>query len=131
MGYFLKNRLLQSGSTSVVLPSGSTATQTPYPDPGAIRYNSDTNLVEFYNGTQWFSLTAGGSSITYTTDTFTGDGSTVSFTMSVASNVNQIQVFVGGIYQQPTTNFTTSGSTITFSSAPANQVPIDVIHTNL
>lgn len=129
MGYFLKNRQLQSGSTGVVMPTGTTATRTANAAPGMFRFNTDSALIEFYNGTVWNTLTAGGS-ITYTVDNFTGTGSTTAWTMSTPGNVSQIQVFVGGIYQIPTTNYTTSGTTLTITPAVASGIPINVIHTN-
>jgi hypothetical protein len=96
-----------------------------------IRYNTDSGLVEFYNGSVWSSLSAGGS-ISYNVDSFTGDGSTTVFNMSEAeSSAEQIIVFVGSIYQEPTTAYTVDGGfDITFTSAPPNTVPINVIHTD-
>lgn len=129
MGYYLKNRQLESGSTGVVLPVGTTTTRTANAMPGMIRFNTQSSLIEFYNGATWNTLTVGGS-ITYTVDSLAGDGSTTNFTMSSAANVNQIQVFVGGIFQIPTTNYTTSGSTLTITPAVADGIPINVIHTN-
>jgi hypothetical protein len=130
MGYYVKNRRLQSGSSGVVLPTGSSATRPDNAAFGMIRYNTDTGLVEFYNGSIWTSLSTGGS-ITYTVDDFTGDGSTTVFTMSVAeSTATQLIVFVGSIYQDPATAYTVNGGfDITFTSAPPNTVPINVIHT--
>ena len=130
MGYHVKNRRLQSGSSGVVLPTGSAATRPANPTFGMIRYNTDSGLVEFFNGSIWSSLSTGGS-ITYTVDDFTGNGSTTIFTMSVAeSSVEQIIVFVGSIYQDPATAYTVNGGyDITFTSAPPNTVPINVIHT--
>jgi hypothetical protein len=130
MGYFVKNRRLQSGSSGVVLPTGSSATRPDNAAFGMIRYNTDTGLVEFYNGSMWNSLSTGGS-ITYTVDDFTGDGSTTVFTMSVAqSTATQVIVFVGSIYQDPASAYTVNGGfDITFTSAPPNTVPINVIHT--
>ena len=130
MGIFVKNRRLQSGSTGVVLPTGTAATRPEYPTFGMIRYNTEIGLVEFFNGTIWSTLSAGGS-ITYTVDDFTGDGSTTVFTMSSAvSSASQIIVFVGSIYQDPASAYTVDGSyDITFTSAPPNTVPINVIHT--
>jgi stress response protein SCP2 len=129
MGYFVKNRRLQSGSTGVVIPTGSAAERPDAPVFGMIRYNTDSGLVEFYNGTIWQTMSAGGS-ISYTVDNFTGDGSTDTFTMSIAeSNEEQIIVFVGSIYQDPATAYTVDGGLdITFTSAPPNTVPISVIH---
>ena len=131
MGNFLKNRKLLSGSTGVVLPAGSTAQRPDDPIFGLIRFNTDSGLVEFFDGSIFQSLSPGGG-ITYTVDSFTGDGSTTVFTMSeTESNAQYITVFVGSIYQQPTTTYTVSGGyDITFTSAPPSGVPINVIHTN-
>ena len=131
MGFYVKNRRLQSGSTGVVLPTGSSATRPEYPTFGMIRYNTDLGFVEFFNGTLWNTLSAGGS-ISYTVDDFVGNGSQTVFTMSVAeSSVQNIMVFVGSIYQDPATSYTVNGGyDITFTSAPPNTVPINVIHTS-
>ena len=131
MGFYVKNRRLQSGSTGVVLPTGSSATRPEYPTFGMIRYNTDSGFVEFFNGTLWNTLSAGGS-ISYTVDDFVGTGSQTIFTMSaVESSVQNIMVFVGSIYQDPATSYTVNGGyDITFTSAPPNTVPINVIHTS-
>jgi hypothetical protein len=130
MGYFVKNRRLQSGSSGVVLPTGSAANRPDNPAFGMIRYNTDSSLVEFFNGSVWSSLSTGGS-ITYTVDDFTGDGVETEFTMSIAeSTETQLIVFVGSIYQDPASAYTVDGGyIITFTSAPPNTVPINVIHT--
>jgi hypothetical protein len=130
MGYFVKNRQLQSGSTGVVLPTGSSANRPDFPAFGMIRYNTDSGLVEFFNGSVWASLSTGGS-ITYTVDDFVGNGVQTVFTMSVAeSTATQLIVFVGSIYQDPASSYTVNGGyDITFTSAPPNTVPINVIHT--
>jgi stress response protein SCP2 len=131
MGTFLKNRELQSGSTGIRIPTGSAATRPDAPVFGMIRFNTDSGLVEFYNGTVWQTMSAGGS-ISYTVDNFTGDGSTTVFTMSIEeSSEEQIIVFVGSIYQDPATAYTVDGGfDITFTSAPPNTVPISVIHSS-
>jgi hypothetical protein len=131
MGYYVKNRQLQSGSSGVVIPTGSTATRPEAPVFGLIRYNTDTGLIEFFNGTIFLSLTTAGG-INYTVDNFTGDGSTTVFTMSEAeSNADEIMVFVGSLYQIPVTNYTVDGSVnITFTSAPPAGVSVNVIHSS-
>ena len=131
MGNFLKNRRLLSGSTGVVLPTGSTAQRPDHPTFGLIRYNTDSGFVEYFDGVVFNSLSVGGA-ISYVVDTFTGDGSTTVFTMSSAESVaSDIIVFVGSIYQAPTVNYTVDGGyDITFTSAPPIGVPINVIHTN-
>lgn len=129
MGYYVKNRRLQSGSSGVVIPTGSSATRPESPVFGLIRFNTDFGLIEFFNGTIFQSLsTAGG--VNYTVDTFTGDGSTTVFTMSeVETTADEVMVFVGSLYQAPATNYTVNGTVnITFTSAPPAGVPINVIH---
>jgi len=130
MGYFVKNRRLQSGSSGVVLPTGNAANRPDNPAFGMIRYNTDSGLVEFFNGNIWSSLSTGGS-ITYTVDDFVGNGVQTIFAMSVAeSTETQLIVFVGSIYQDPASAYTVNGGyDITFTSAPPNTVPINVIHT--
>ncbi len=131
MPTFLKNRELQSGSTGIRIPTGNAATRPDNPVFGMIRFNTDSGLVEFYNGSIWQTMSAGGS-ISYTVDNFSGDGSTTVFTMSVAeSSEEQIIVFVGSIYQDPATAYTVDGGfDITFTSAPPNTSPISVIHSS-
>ena len=130
MGYFVKNRRLRSGSSGVVIPTGSSAQRPDIPNFGMIRYNTDSGLVEFFNGSIWDGLSPAGS-ITYTVDDFTGDGVTTTFNMSSAvTSAQQIIVFVGSIYQDPATSYTVNGGyDITFTSAPPNTVPINIIHT--
>lgn len=61
-------------------------------------------------------------------DTFTGDGSDVTFDLSTnISTENNTQVFLDGVYQSKG-NYSISGTTITFSTAPANGVAIEVVH---
>jgi hypothetical protein len=65
----------------------------------------------------------------FTTDAFTGDGSTTAFTMSeVPPHANSILVVVDGIVQKVTTNYTVSSNTLTFTSAPDASAEIEVKH---
>jgi len=53
------------------------------------------------------------------TDYFNGDGISVSFTLSrPVASVNDIDVVVSNVVQQPSTAYSVSGTTITFTSAP-------------
>jgi len=54
----------------------------------------------------------------FVTDTFSGNGSTTAFTMSVApANTASVLVAVSGVLQDPST-YSVSGLTLTFSAAP-------------
>ena len=51
-------------------------------------------------------------------DTFSGDDSTVAFTLSQTSAANEVEVFVGNVQQEPTIAYSISGSTLIFTEAP-------------
>jgi len=51
---------------------------------------------------------------------YTGDGSTVAYTVTSGADVENLLVFINGVYQRPTTDYTVSGTTLTFGTAPVN-----------
>ena len=54
----------------------------------------------------------------FVTDTFSGNGSTTAFTMTVApANTPSVLIAISGVVQDPTT-YTVSGTTLTFTGAP-------------
>lgn len=131
MGYFVKNRRLDSGSTSIVVPSGDSSTRPTSPVFGSFRYNTDIGTLEFFNGTVFKQVGLGGE-LNVDVYSATGDGSTLTFTIgntAVITADDQVIVFVGSIYQAPTTNYTITGAgyDITFSSAPPMGEPINII----
>ena len=129
MGYFVKNRTIPSGSSGVRLPTGTSANRPANPAFGLMRFNTETGLIEYFNGVQFISVSAG-ANVNYTVDSFTGDGSTTVFTMSEEeATASQVIVFVGSIYQDSTTAYTVDGGfDITFTSVPPQGEPISVIH---
>ena len=70
----------------------------------------------------------GASTLVVEKNEFTGDGTTVAFTISSpVQSESQTQVYIDGVYQSKN-NYTTSGSVITFSEAPDTGTDIEVIH---
>ena len=60
-------------------------------------------------------------------NSFTGDGSDTTFTLSTApQSENNTQVYLDGVYQNKST-YSVSGTTLTFDAAPANSVAIEVM----
>ena len=60
-------------------------------------------------------------------DSFTGDGSDTTFTLSRQPlTENNTQVYLSGVYQQKSV-YSISGTTLTFAAAPANGVSIEVV----
>ena len=132
MGRFVKNRELEHGATSVEIPQVSTANR-PSGQNGQIIFNTTTQTYQGYIGSQWYNISSAAGEKTLTIDRFQGDGTTTVFgagsgntldgstaaTLSVVpTDASDMMVFVGGVYQIPTTNYTFSGGQITFGSAP-------------
>ena len=135
MGRYVKNPEATQGQT-LAIPQVTTANR-PDGKNGQIIFNSTTSTYQAYNGAQWYNISEASRQKTITIDRFQGDGTTTTFgngvgntvdgstaaTFSVGvSDATDIMVFVGGVYQVPTTNYSISGSgttaTITFGSAP-------------
>ncbi len=131
IGNFTKNRRT-GNSRQVVIPSGpaSDRPSTGVPIFGSFRFNTTVGNLEVFDGTQWNYLALAGLT-NVEVDTFTGDGSTTVFgsMTNAVDNETDILVFVGGVYQIPSTNYTVDGSyDITFTAAPPNNVPVNIIH---
>tara|TARA_Y100000389_G_scaffold185515_1_gene204997 strand:- start:28 stop:462 length:435 start_codon:yes stop_codon:yes gene_type:complete len=138
MAGFVKNKGSFDGGNTIKAedtgatgtPAGGTADRPSDPETGDLRFNTDTTLLEVFNGSAFTNVAASGT-VTITQDSFTGDGSTVAFTMSTSVESNQTQrivVAVGNVYQNPASAYTLSGTTITFTSPPGGSETITVIH---
>ena len=135
MGRFVKNPVLTQGS-SVEIPSVATADR-PDGANGKIIFNTTTSTYQVYNGSQWYNVSEASREKSLTVDKFQGDGSTTVFgdglgntldgstmaTLSVVpTDATDMVIFVGGVYQIPTTNYTYSGGRITFGSPTASAI---------
>ena len=111
-----------SATDAVHVPTGTTA-QRPTGAAGYFRYNSSLEQFEGYT-TEWGSIGGGGGTNTFTTDSFTGNGSTTAYALSqTVSSEDNLLVFIEGVFQQQDAySIATAGgvTTLTFSSAPAN-----------
>ena len=138
MAGFVKTRgradggdLIKAVDTKAIeVPAGATAERPVASKAGDLRFNTDTNKMEYFDGSGFVQFSKEGA-VPVTQDSFTGDGSTVAFTMSTSVTSNQTQrivVAVGNVYQNPATAYTLSGTTITFTSPPGGSETITVIH---
>ena len=115
---------------AVEIPAGATAERPTASKAGDLRFNTDTNKMEYFDGSAFVQFSKEGA-VPVTQDSFTGDGSTTAFTMSTSVTSNQTQrivVAVGNVYQNPASAYTLSGTTITFTSPPGDTETITVIH---
>ena len=71
-------------------------------------------------------LVYSGSSTSYSTQSFTGDGSTTDYSLSISpANKSSFIVTLDGV-KQHTSEFSLSGNTLTFNSAPYDQANIEI-----
>jgi hypothetical protein len=133
MARFLKNPDLAYNAQAARLPIVPSSSYGDAPTNGLIRFNQNTSRIEFYYNGSWSQVAKIGA-VQLVVDSFNGDGTTQSFTMAqVESDPTAIAVFIGGVYQQPTTNYTVNGTlTITFTSPPpapgVNPNQVVIIH---
>lgn len=116
-----------TGTGSITLPVGTTAQRDSSPSVGMIRFNSTLGVFEGYKAGSWSEI-GGGSSDTWTTDNFTGDGSTAAYTLTQApASEDNVIAFIEGVFQNPA-DYVVSGTTITFDDNVPNGQKV-VVHT--
>ena len=64
--------------------------------------------------------TIGVGQLSCNTRAYTGDGSTVAYTVTSGATVDNVLVFLNGVFQRPTTDYSVSGTTLTFGTAPVS-----------
>jgi len=112
-----------NSTSSMIVPVGTTAQRPGTAVDGMTRFNSTIDQLEFYNGTEW--LVAGAEFTIITADSFTGDGSTVAFTISESTTSAGCIVSINGVVQDPGSSYSVSGTTLTFTEAPQSGDNID------
>ena len=105
----------------MTVPKGSTA-QRPSAAEGIIRFNTTLGKFEVSeDGSTFTQLRTEHTSQEVSKDVFVGDGSSTVFTSpNVATQPENLIVYIDGVMQEPAENYTTDGSTssITISEAP-------------
>jgi len=86
--------------------------------------DGSANQVIKTDGSGNLSFTTISSTLSYSSGTATGNGSTTAFTISSGRTVEDVLVFVNGFQLTPTTDYTISGTTLTFTTAPASSAEI-------
>lgn len=138
MARFFKNPdIAKGGKFAARLPIVPSSSYGDDPVDGIIRFNQTSKRIEFYYNGAWSSIAKIGTVQIQSETVGNGDGSNSTFTMTQGpaggyTDPTAIAVFVGGVYQIPTTHYTVSGTVINFSSAPPlgtiNPTTVVVIH---
>jgi len=128
IGRLLKNDTIETASSAITVPTGTTGERPTTPENGQIRYNTSDNVLEMYVNGAWKTIARVGL-VSMVKDTFTGDGSTLAYTASQSiANDQDVMVHVGNVHQNPGVAYTVSGTTITFTSPPPDTHTIIVQH---
>jgi hypothetical protein len=116
-GGTLTGDLILNTTTALKIPAGTTA-QRPSAATGQLRWNTSDGALEVYNGSAWTAVGTGSSNKIL--DTFTGNGSTTAYTLSVTpANEDALIVFIDGVYQEKG-DYALSNAVLTLDTAPAS-----------
>jgi hypothetical protein len=128
------NIYLDAGSTGIVqivgqdaigIPAGDNLTRPLNPYIGYLRFNTDINDIEYWNGNIWFTPAGG----VISSDTITPDGVSNVFVLSTNSSTLGVMVSINGTLQQPTTSYTIiNNNQIQFTEIPLTTDIVEVRH---
>jgi hypothetical protein len=107
-----------NANSAMTIPVGASGDRPGSPAAGMLRFSTGTKSLEFHDGTGWITIQSTTTSVT--TDTFTGDGSTLNFTLSQSATTASVIVSINGTGQKPFTAYSVSGTTLTFTEAPSS-----------
>lgn len=108
------NALIILNATSAVqLPMGSSVQRPASVYAGAVRWNSTSSIIEYYNGSGWVSLTG-----QINSQTITPDGVNAVYTLDYSTTAEGIIVSINGTLQQPGVAYSVAGTQITFAETP-------------
>ncbi len=109
-----------------------TRTQQIWVEASGYNYDSiQVSMFDYFFGgaadLTWHSLSTDGATYQPVAETFTGDGTTTTFTLTAFAGTKLFAVYVDGVLQTSGTDYTVSGNGITFAAAPANGASIVAI----
>ena len=124
-GGTMTGALVLNNTGSLKVAAGTTGQREGSPAAGMFRYNTTEGKFEGYT-TEWGEI--GGGAADLLLNSFTGDGSDVTFSLSGAAIENNTLVYIDGVYQNKAT-YAVSGNpaVVTFSEAPANGAAIEIM----
>jgi hypothetical protein len=114
--------LVDIDSTSgLVIPVGNTAQRPASAVTGTLRYNTDIQRVELYDGGEWDEILSDVSA-----QIITPTGNTAVYTLDRSSTDPATLVAINGVVQLPGIAYSIAGNTITFAETPLTTDIIDI-----
>ncbi len=112
-------------AASILFPVGNIGQRPSVGVTGMVRFNTTNNNIEVFDNSAWSAVGVPNFTV-IVDDQFTGDGSTVAFTLSEPITTAGAIVSINGIVQIPTIAYSISSTTLTFTEAPESGDLIDV-----
>ena len=111
-------------NTGFIVAVGTTADRPSNPVAGTLRWNSDTNLLEVYDGNEWEAL---GTDVTFiTSQVIQGDDSTTVFSLDQEATTSGILVYINGVAQLPGSSYSVLNDQITFTEPPQEEDTVEI-----
>jgi len=123
---FVEGVYQRYGASYSYTTSGGTLTFSAAPASGTnniqvIQLAESNNVIDTVLDN---SITNAKLSLSYSSTSATGDGSTTAYTITTGHTVESVLVFENGVCIEPTTDYTISGTTLTFTTAPTSGATI-------
>ena len=116
------NSLVIAATTSgLVVATGNTAQR---PDPGTtgtLRFNTDAQRLEVYDGSQWDQVVSD-----VTLQVITPNGANIAYSLDRPSTAAALLVSINGVVQLPGAAYTVTGNVITFAEVPLTTDTVDI-----
>lgn len=107
--------------TGLVIPSGNSAQRPDPAQTGTVRFNTEIQRVEIYDGSGWEDIVSNVAS-----QVITPDGSTATYALDRSSSAAALLVATNGVVQLPGVAYTVVGNLITFAEPPLTTDIIDI-----
>ena len=108
-------------TSGLVLPVGNTSQRPASPITGTIRWNTDLERAEIYDGAEWDQVASDVSA-----QLITPDGSSLNYTLDRITTAAAVLIVTNGIVQTPAVSYTVAGNVLAFTEAPLVSDIIDV-----
>lgn len=113
--------VIMDTTSGMVMPVGNTSQRPSPADVATLRWNSEFERLEIYDGSEWDSVVSD-----VTNQTITPDGSSTTYALDRSSTTPATLVCLNGVVQLPTVAYSVTGNSITFTEAPLTTDIVDI-----
>jgi len=107
--------------SGLVIPVGNNAQRPSPASTGTIRYNTQSERIEVYDGSQWDLVASDISS-----QLIIPDGSSLTYALNRSTTAAAVLVITNGVVQTPTLAYSVAGNVLSFVEAPLVTDTVDI-----